>query len=621
MPASGAGDAPPVGKASPRAKGSVATVVWVKRALVALAVVVVAYGVYRGRTVLAARQTRAPSYATATVSQGPVQVTVSDPGTVVAATTVNVTPQVGGRVAQVAVQVGQTVKAGDVLLRLEDDQGLAAAVASAQAALAQAQAQLAADLDPSLNVNPAQVQAAAIQVKQAQLAVQQQQDAVNRLTVTAPFAGEVTSVAVVPGQTVSAGQMLLTFVDNSQVWVTVPVPESWLPYVAVGGPATVTVQGTAQTYDGRITQIGTTPSPASKGTGQTFPVTVVLTNPGPGLMAGMTAIVTLPPGPAAPAGTQSLSATGSVAYPAAVTVNAQQGGTVVSVPTVGQTYAAGATLVQESNPDLQAQLQQAELTLQADQANLAALQSPAPPAQATVDAQRAQVASLQAQLQAKQQQYDQLTVRAPVDGQVTAVNVTPGETVGTGTTVVTLLDRNGLEAQVNVDELDVAKIKLGQQAQIQINALPNKTYDGRVIAIAPTAVVQNGVSTYQVTLSLPHAPEILPGMSLTATILVATVDNAVRVPSEAVQTAGNRSFVTVVDSSGRLRPPPVQVGLVSDRWTQIVSGLQPGQQIVVAFAQQGAGNVNAAFFRFAGGFGGGRPGGPEGGANRGSNGR
>jgi HlyD family secretion protein len=578
--------------------------VWVKRGawlLLALAVIV---GVYKGRSLVAAatRKPAAPTFATVRVGTGPVTSTVSDPGTIQAATATNVVAAVAGHVDAVKVKVGQVVKQGDALIQLSDDSGLGAEVAAAEASLTQAEAQLQADENPAINVTQAQIQAAQIQIQQQQLAVQQQEDTVAKLTVRAPFAGLVAAVNVSPGQSVGAGQALLTYVDNSQTWAVVQVQETMLSEVAVGGPATVTIQGTGATLSGHIIQIGTTPTAGAKG-GQSFPVTILLDHPGTAAMANMTAIATITPTGPNSVGALPFTATGTVTYPQTVTISAQEPGTLTSIASLGQTVQAGGVLAVLSNPDLQAQLQQAQLTLQADEDNLANLQNPAPASATTIEAQQAQVNSLQQQLALRQQAYANLTITAPISGEITAINVLPGDAVSQGTTVITMLDPNSLEAQVAVDELDISKVKVGQDAQITVNALPGKTYAGKVVFIAPTAVVSNGVSTYQVDISLPNRPELLTGMSVQAAIEVANVADATRVPAEAVQNVNGRYFVMVPTAAGGERPQPVQVGVVGDVWTQIVSGLQPGDTIVVA-STAGAGTPKfpgGAFFFESGG--------------------
>ncbi len=610
--------------------------VWLKRGIWLVVALAVVFGIYKGRTLLASSSAKntAPTIATLPVSTGPVTETVSDPGTIESATSTNVVAEAAGHVNTINFKVGQDVKQGDPLILLSDDSGLGANVASAQASLAQAQAQLQADENPSINITQAQIQAAQITIQQQQLTIQNEKNTLAQLTVTAPIAGVVTAVNATPGVPVGAGTGLVTLVDDSQTWAVIQVAESMLPEIQVGGPASVTIQATNATLAGSISNIGTTPlgssgtsatsgtasttrgsSTSSTSTEPTQPVTIVLQNPPSGLIAGESAIASFTPTGPQSAGATQFSATGVVAYPQTLTVSAQQSGTLASIASVGQQVSAGQTLAVETNPTLQSQLKQDELTLQSDQDNLANLQNPQPASVTTIQSQQAQVNSMQQQLALRQQAYAALTITAPISGEITSISVIPGDAVTQGTTVMTMLDPNALQAQVTVDELDISKIKAGQTAAITVNALPGQTFTGKVLQIMPTATVSQGVSTYQVNVSMPNNPKLLTGMSVQASIQVANVASTARVPGEAVQSANGRYFVMVPNGSGGERPQPVQVGVIGDTWTQITGGLQPGQQIVVAAvpASGSATNLRGGAF-FLGGGGGGRPGGgPRGG--------
>ncbi len=612
--------------------------VWVKRGIWLVVALAVVFAVYKGRSLLASSSAKsaAPTIATVPVSTGPVVETVSDPGTIESATSTTVVAEAAGHVNTIAVKVGQVVKQGATLIQLTDDSGLGADVAAAQASLEQAQAQLQADENPAINITQAQIQAAQIAVQQQQLTIQNEENTIAQLTVKAPFAGMVTAVNAIPGQPVSGGQGLVTLVDDSQTWAVIQVAESLLPEIQVGGPASVTIQATGTTLAGTISDIGTTPlgstgtsatsgtasttrgsSAASTSTEPTQPVTIVLQNPPSGLIAGESAIATFTPTGPQSGSAGPFTATGVVAYPQTVTVSAQQSGTLASIASVGQQVTAGQTVAVETSTALQEQLKQDQLTLQSDQDNLNNLLHPQPASQTTIQSQQAQVNSLQQQLALRQQAYANLTITAPIAGEITSISVIPGDAVAQGTTVMTMLNPDALQAQVTVDELDISKVKPGQTATVTVNALPNRTFTGKVLQIMPTATVSQGVSTYQVNVSMPNNPQLLTGMSVQAAIQVASVPRATRVPGEAVQNANGHYFVMVPTPTGGQRPQPVQVGVIGDTWTQITSGLTPGQQVVAAAV---AASGSATNFRGGGFFLGGGGGGPHGGGPRGGGG-
>lgn len=156
------------------------------------------------------------------------------------------------------------------------------------------------------------------------------------------------------------------------------------------------------------------------------------------------------------------------------------------------------------------------------------------------------------------QRYD---VVAPLDGVVTDLPVRVGETVvqgvqnSAGSTIMTIADMSLITAEVDVDETDIVNIKLGQSAEISIEAMPNQTFTGKVIQIGDTAIVrssglaasQSATSTqeakdFKVTVALDHPPETMrPGLSATAKITTATRQNVVAIPIQAltVRTKGD----------------------------------------------------------------------------------
>lgn len=622
---------------TPRAAGLRRWLPWVVVGVVVVAAAV--YGVRRFGHSKSVATT--PSFATATVSEGSVAVTVSGSGSIQAVSTETVSPLQSGMVNSVEVGVGQTVKANQVLLTLTDTQGLAQQVASAQATLAQAEQQLQTLKDPAAAVDPRSVAQAQLKVQQAQIALQQAEltqsrDAANAAAaaaVTSPVAGTVQSVAVVAGQQVNGGAIIATVLPSGAPAVSVPVPEEDLPYLPVGSTATVTIPSLAGVYTGTVTAVATSPvsgqqvtvtsggatarsASAQTQSQQLYALTLSLSPALQGAPQDASATVVFTPKGNPPAAFGWTDA-GSVAYPSPVNVTAGQSGTVGNPPALGADVTAGQTLTTVSNTTAQTTAQQDAITVQQDkislqqaQLSLSQAQNPNPSTAAALAAQQAVVASDQVALQQKQAALAELTVRAPTAGTVTAVSVAPGQSVGSGTSAVTLQVNGGLEAVVPIDELDVAKIKVGQPAQIDVNALPGVTFTGSVASVAPSAQAQNGVSTYPVTVKLNNQKNLLPGMSATVLIQVASA-SGLRVPSGAVTVTSGTQGVVRILQNGQPLTMPVTVGLSGGGFTQIVSGLQPGQAVITgrAFAAAARSKSTTAA---AGGRPGGALGGPGG---------
>ncbi len=184
--------------------------------------------------------------------------------------------------------------------------------------------------------------------------------------------------------------------------------------------------------------------------------------------------------------------------------------------------------------------------------------------QQLISAQR-RVSQAQATLTRFADVFDKYSVIAPLDGVVTNLPVRVGETVVPGiqsssaSTVMTVADMSLITAEVKVDETDIVNVKLGQTADVTIDAIPNKTFKGHVVEIGDTAILrstgvaasQSAVSSqeakdFKVVIALDNPPdEIRPGLSCTGKIVTATRQKALTIPIQAL----------TVRQKGDLQPP------------------------------------------------------------------
>jgi len=236
-----------------------------------------------------------------------------------------------------------------------------------------------------------------------------------------------------------------------------------------------------------------------------------------------------------------------------------------------------------------------------------------------ISAQAGQVTAAQAAVDTAQRNLDDTTLRAPVDGTVSAVNGTVGEFVGasTGTSALapgtdaTLPGTNGVASAAaaqaaatptrpggtqflvldNVDEFqvvtaynesDAAAIAPGQKVRLTFDAVPDLEITGSVLSVSPTATAISGVISYYVTVVLPKGdPRLKSGMTAQAEVLTKEIPGVLAVPSAAVRTQNGTSVVTVLDPNGTQRTVTVQTGATGDGKTQILSGVTEGQQVVL----------------------------------------
>ncbi|MBP0725437.1 efflux RND transporter periplasmic adaptor subunit [Bacillus sp. RG28] len=199
-------------------------------------------------------------------------------------------------------------------------------------------------------------------------------------------------------------------------------------------------------------------------------------------------------------------------------------------------------------------------------------------------------------------------ITAPFSGVVSSLPVAVGDQVNRGTVVAHITNNNNLETKIDVDELDITKVKVGQKVSIKLNADPDGIYTGKVTSIANEGTVNNGVSTFSVTVLLDQVKNAKVGMTTESTINVETKKNVLYVPIEAVHTQNNKKFVYVLTGSNNPNNTSpekreVTTGSSTDSYVEIKSGLQVGDQVILPQIQS---STNSFRFGFGGGGGGGR---------------
>ena len=203
---------------------------------------------------------------------------------------------------------------------------------------------------------------------------------------------------------------------------------------------------------------------------------------------------------------------------------------------------------------------------------------------------------------------------APVDGTILAVNLTVGQRIGSGSSAVTLARRDNLELEVNVAEVDVSDISLGQPAEIALDALPGVAFAGEVVVVAPAAESQSGVVNYPVTIRLLNPDNrVRAGMTAVATLVNETAATGWLVPATAVREGGGGARVIVL-RDGAPTPVEVTVGTRQGEWVVVDSPeLSADDRVVgttatfineenqVRFGPPGTGGTQGGGFRPGGG--------------------
>jgi membrane fusion protein, macrolide-specific efflux system len=192
------------------------------------------------------------------------------------------------------------------------------------------------------------------------------------------------------------------------------------------------------------------------------------------------------------------------------------------------------------------------------------------------------------------------TLRAPIDGIVSAVNVTKGFDAPAGAAIT--IASPTLTVTTDVVESDLPAIQTGQVASVTVTAI-GADLGGTVTAISPTASTsQSGVVSYPVTITIKDAPATArAGMSADVTIITASATNVLVVPASALQGSTGNYSVLVLAADGTTTSVPVEVGLVTNSMAEIKSGIAEGTNVVTGTTADLVGTTNNG----RGGFGGG----------------
>jgi RND family efflux transporter MFP subunit len=236
-------------------------------------------------------------------------------------------------------------------------------------------------------------------------------------------------------------------------------------------------------------------------------------------------------------------------------------------------------------------LDQARAALATQQATF--VSTTAGPTQPDVDSANAAVANAQTALQTAQNNLAAAVLTAPSSGTIQSINGVVGQYISGGVTssvstsstatsttstsaFITLSDLSTPQVSAAVSEADIAKVQPGQKVTFTVTAYPSRTFTGTVATVEPAGTTSSNVVTYTVLISVdPTDAQLLPGMTATVTVVTSSADNAVLVPNAAISNGNVR-----VLRDGSPVSVPVQTGISDGVNTQIISGLQPDDQVI-----------------------------------------
>ena len=331
------------------------------------------------------------------------------------------------------------------------------------------------------------------------------------LQVKASCAGTIISMEVEAGDKVSAGQLIASIRDSATMTLTVPFGIDDAGLLTVGQTAEVVLDSTFERISGVISKI----SPIEEvlaGNMIVRMVTIDVNNPG-GLSISHIATASVN-------GIFS-NGSGSFNYKEEKTVTAAAGGEVAAVyADEGGFVQKDMVLVELKSDSLSNEIASSANTLRNEELSL----------------------------ENRYKQLDNYTITSPISGTIIEKYYKEGDKMETGKLLCIIFDLSYLTMNLNVDELDIAKIQIGQEVTVTAEALGDKTFTGVVTRININGTTISGVTSYPVTIRIDETDGLLPGMNVEAEIIVSHSSNVVAIPVSALS-RGNRVLVKPGDGA------------------------------------------------------------------------
>lgn len=394
----------------------------------------------------------------------------------------------------------------------------------------------------------------------AQLSVEQAQrnydDIADMQNVRTRISGEVSSFAVAAGDAVQAGQTVATIRDTSVMLLAVDFPAAEAQSFVAGQAAQVMPDTTFEVLNGTIRSVSGA-DPAGDASLMTCTVTIAVPNAG-SLTTAQAAVAQVN-------GVSSLNSA-HFTYQREETVVAAASGTVSELCVKeGSTVRQDDVILRITGKDLDKQTKNAADSLRA----------------------------AELQMSSAEKTISHYTIDAPISGTIVDKKVKAGDKLSANDTAMqnlcTIYDMSYLEMKLNVDELKIRSLEVGQEVDITADAVPGETYKGVISSILVAGTTANGSTSYPVTVRIDDMGELLPGMNATAKITTASVKNVLALPNAALVRGSyvlvTRDSPSAANAETSMTAPDgyvyvkVTTGISDDDYIEVKSGLQEGDTI------------------------------------------
>lgn len=384
------------------------------------------------------------------------------------------------------------------------------------------------------------IERAQLTLSQARTNYQRKLENQDKLSVKATTTGSVTSIDVEVGDNVVTGQRIASIVDSSTMTIILPFPADDAAGFYVGQSASVTLEGSFETLYGAVTKISGTDTVLT-GNMIVRQVTIEVSNPG--ALSGTQTATAMINGAAC-------SASSTFTYKNEAVVTAETSGKVSRLNvSEGDWISKNQTVVTLTSDTLADEIQSAYNSVRDAEISL-------------------------------ENQYDRLdsySITSPIKGTIIEKNYKEGDTIAAGKILCTVYDLTYLSFTMNVDELDISTVEVGQTVEITADAVAGKTFKGVVTKINIQGITSGGVTSYPVTVRIDETEGLLPGMNVNAEILIQNSENVVAVPIAAVS-RGNRVLVKTGEGNVANIVDGIPEGFT---YVEVVTGVSDGDFVEI----------------------------------------
>ena len=403
----------------------------------------------------------------------------------------------------------------------------------------------------------------------------------------ADLTGTISEVYVRNGDTVSAGTELLKIVGDNNIYIDFLFAYADSADFYVGQTATIFIDGLAGTLTGTVSAVSQGEMVSDNGMMLTT-VRVKAVNPGL-ITASYTASASI--------GSYVSYGESPIQISESSVVTAEASGKISGLNFLaGDSISAGDRICTITGDSVDNQIENARINLE----------------------------NAQSSVQTAADKLEDYQITAPISGTVVTKTAKAGDKVegGSSGTLCTIYDLSYLEMTMNIDELDIGSVAVGQTVEITADAVEGKTYTGTVTRVSVAGTTAGGITTYPVTVRIDETDGLLPGMNVDAEIVLDQAEDVLAIPSGAVNrgdtvliTADSPSAANALDQEA---PEgyvyvSVETGVSDDSYIEILSGLQEGD--TVAYIPTSSGSAMSMMMGGAMGMGGGAmmvSGGPSG---------